>query len=180
MQPKFLSSDIYIHKKGGSMLKKKIFILVIMISIVPLFIQAESLWLCPSDFLPSHSTTKYVRSQYYLYPCDNSPFKYFYAPIHLPNNAKITSVEYYYLDNHSKSIKFNLWMVNLNTDNWKTYCFFETQDVSSEIRNKKLIPYGKLKIKNANFSYIMQIQFTAADSSVPGKLHLKGVKINYK
>lgn len=162
------------------MLKRKIFIFVMMISIVPLFIQAESLWLCPSDFLPSHSTTKYVRSQYYLYPCDNSPFKYFYAPIHLPQNSKITSVEYYYLDNHSKSIKFNLWMVNLNTDYWKTYCFFETQGVSSEIRNNKVIPYGKLKIKNANFSYIMQIQFTASDPTVPGKLHLKGVKINYR
>ena len=141
--------------------------------------QADSLMLTGSDFIvgqPNNSGTNcYIGWEVFNYT--GADYRYFFAPVHLPTGAKVTSVVVYYEDDSTGYINIQMERRNMyslvtqDMANWNT-----TGDMSG-VQNHKISPIMYWTINNEGYTYWMSLWFSDPNASVD--LMIYGVKINY-
>jgi len=147
----------------------------------PNFARADSVVLAPNDFFPLSDDALFQSSIDGLFVESGSPSGVFYAPVKLPEGAKITSVVLFYKDDSSSgNIEINLWKKNIYTlDNTMMATWTSSADTAAVPLIHKLSPiYGGNSVNNGGYFYIVRIQFS--DPGAFADCMLYAVKIMYK
>jgi len=143
------------------------------------------------EFQPGNNLQTYAKDVNVVTPDGgNAPF---YAPIHLPDGAQITSVDYYYIDGSPNyNIRFSFNSYSINTEN--TLDFLKTFNTSGSIpgvlRSSGALALNGGVVTANNFPKYYYILATPVDNSNTitswpnqlagqGSLSIKGVRIVY-
>jgi len=142
--------------------------------------QARALFLSPADFNQNQDENDYLLDSKYLYLKNGSSSRLFYAPIHLPQDAKITSIIVFYYDNHNPgNVTATLYKVNAYTEAVISLGTFTSSGVSGIVQSHKISPLiGGNKIDNGGYFYCLCLDFTNA--SAGENVRIYRVKINYQ
>ena len=136
---------------------------------------ADSIVLCASDFTsgqPNHDGSDF----YTGWEIDNhagSTYWQYFAPVHLPQDAQVTSVVLFYEDNSAGSVRIRMQRRNLYTDAIQNMIDGTTSGAVSGTRNTKYQPVSYGKINNGGYAYWVYLYFNDTDVAV------KAVKIIY-
>jgi len=141
---------------------------------------ADSIILGPNDFVPESDTTKYFHSTEILYAKAGSGNGEFYAPVHLPDGANITSVVLFYKDSSiTGSVEMLMYKKNIyNLDSIVMCYYFSTQSTPGLFIQKIAPITGGNKVNNSGYFYNVKIQFP--DTSLGDECAVYAVKIMYK
>ena len=93
-----------IFKQGTKTMRKNVILFFGLISLIVFFPSravSDSIILSPCDFNQAQDDNDYWLDLESLYIKSGSSTSHFYAPVHLPQNAQVTSVVLFYKDNHS-------------------------------------------------------------------------------
>ena len=156
----------------------------------PILVNAEHLFLGPSDFALKKSHTDAVITTEAIYieswSIDNS-FT-FSAPVHLPEGANIKAMAIFFKDNQSTAridvemIRHNRYQGTTQTIIPKLTPPWSTTDGAADLRNYKIsyITTAYSKIYNGSFTYHVKIDFVATGGTFSwSDLKLYGIKIFY-
>jgi hypothetical protein len=163
-------------------MKKKIlwmFGLTVLLIGVPSAVMADSLLLGPHDFHPVEEDTVYLRNELHLYLMPSSTSYGFFAPVHLPQNAKITSVVIFYYDGADpEDIHIYLEKINKYNKSGTTMADWNTLGQTFSDQIHKIFPIiGGNSIDNGGYTYYVKVSFS--HSSGGANLKLYAVKIIY-
>ena len=143
----------------------------------PGILLADSILLGPNDFHPLSEDTVYEKSDMHIYLMPASSEYSFSAPVHLPQDARITSiVVFYYDDSGPENLIIALRKINVYT---KTETFLATwastgQTPSNQVY--KITPItGGNRVDNGGYIYNVAADFSG--SSAQTLLKLYAVKI---
>ena len=161
----------------------KIFIILgisLSIFLLPILSYADSLILSPVDFLPALSGTEYEAGNSSLVVKPASPFTGFWAPVHLPDGAKITSVVVFYRDSSAVgNMLVSLFKCNIYTESQDIMASWISSSDSLAYQNHKISPItGNNSVNNNGYCYMVLCSFT--DASVGNQVKLHKVKILYQ
>ncbi|MFQ6083217.1 MAG: hypothetical protein ACE5WD_07655 [Candidatus Aminicenantia bacterium] len=151
--------------------------LVSLFFLFPVLIHADELMLGPADFLPYMDDNDYYQSGEYLYSVSGATNRYFYAPVHLPQNAKVTSVTLYYWDDDAGYVQLYFFKENMYNANLYTLCSYSTTGATNAWRYTKISPISYNTINNGGYTYFIRIYLSS--STAGSGLRLHGVKILY-
>jgi len=142
-------------------------------------VQADSLMLAASDFVPGQPNHPDLDcyTGWELYNYSGAGYRYFFAPVHLPQGAQVTSIVVYYQDNSSGYIDIFMERYNMYTLNCQQMGQLETSGEMSGFRNSKISPISYWTINNEGYVYWMKLWFSDADANTD--LTIYGIKINY-
>ena len=143
---------------------------------------ADSIIIGPTDFIPENSEATYdIPSGWYLHAQSGSQERHFYAPVHLPHNAVISSVIVFYYDNDSGSISFSMKRNNLYADHQdkfeQTLCSWESTGAEAMAKSHKISPIAYSTVNNGGYIYRLDIYFSSETAG--DLLSIGGVKIIY-
>jgi hypothetical protein len=154
---------------------KKFIILGISLSIflLPILSYADSYILSPADFLPNNEQTDYYAGLDYLNVKTTSTNYFFWAPVHLPDGAKITSVVVFYTDESATyNVSVTLFKKNLYTGSFTMMAHWISSSDSPSYQNHKISPItGGNTVNNGGYAYVLRCYFTSADAGYDVKLH---------
>jgi hypothetical protein len=147
---------------------------------IPHLAQADSLFLSPCDFNPESEDASYTMSFTYLYVDSGSTYVGFFAPVHLPEGTKVTSVVVFYEDNHATgNLGFYLRKINAYTNSNTNMANWTSSGTSPGLASHKISPIvGGNVINNGGYIYVAKIFFTL--NTAGPNVFLRRVKINYK
>jgi hypothetical protein len=162
---------------------KKIILLIIGISVLLVGISkvplADSIMLGPYDFHPKEKDTVYSRNGLHMYLDPTSTSYEFFAPVHLPQDAIITSVVVFYYDAAApEDLNITLEKVNKYNKAETTMADWSTSGQTFSDQIHKISPItGGNKVDNGGYIYFVTAFFS--DSSAETTLKLYSVKIIY-
>ena len=141
--------------------------------------QADSLMLAASDFIPAQPNDPGLDCYigWHLYNYSGATYRHFFAPVHLPQGAQISSVVVYYKDNCSGSVNIQLERRNMYTLTVQEMAEWDTEGEVDGLRNYKITPVLYWTINNEGYCYWVYLYFN--DSSAGEDLIIYGVKLNY-
>jgi len=136
-----------------------------------------SIILNPSDFNQYQDDNDYAYDEDYLFCRAGSSGRLFYAPVHLPHDARITSVVAFYMDNDaSGNVEVIMYKRNIYTRDYTEMCYHMSSGASSGIQRYKMAPIMSNRIDNGGYVYNVRVHFTD-----PGEnTRLYRIKILYK
>ena len=138
---------------------------------------ADSIFLTANDFDSIYDDNEggsYYAGDY-LYPETDSTYNHFFAPVHLPQGAQITSVVVRYQDNATGYIRVRMVRRNMyaNTSQWM--CDWSSSGASSAWQGHKITGLTYWTVDNSGYGYNMWIWFSESSTS----LRVEGIRINY-
>ena len=141
--------------------------------------QADSLMLTASDFIPGQPGDSGVDCYigWTLYNHVGATYRYFFAPVHLPQGAQVTSVVVYYEDDSTGYIEVDLTRRNMYSLTVQDMTDWATTGDTPGLRNTKISPVLYWTINNEGYVYFVYIYYSDADAG--SDLSIYGVKINY-
>jgi len=169
-------------KQGTKTMMKNIVLFFGFISLIVFYSSSafsDSIILSPCDFNQAQDDNDYLLDLESLYVKSGSSTSHFYAPVHLPQNAQVTSVVLFYKDNHSSgNIQIKLLKINAYTEAEVEMAEFTSSGSSSERQTHKITPItGGYRINNTGYVYNCYLNFT--DSSADDAVKVFLIKINY-
>jgi hypothetical protein len=161
------------------MKKFSILVFVAVFLLFPVFVLADSLVLTGADIVPVYSDTQYNKGNVFMYLENGSPSNLFIAPVHLPENAQVTSVVVFYGDfDPTGELSVNMWKTNIYTGASYPMGTWTSSGTPGQTTHKIApISYG-VSINNSGYAYTFTLNFTSntADTNV----RLYKLKINYR
>ena len=149
--------------------------LALIFLFTPVLLQGKQIVIGAADFIPS-ANEAYYQDGAQFYKKNTASLFAFYAPVHLPQGAKVKSVTLYYLDNHSGGeVQFSLRRQDPSIHWSWTMCYYFTQGYSNSVRSQTITTISDNKIDNRKYSYYIQVYFSQPESL----LRFFGVKIKY-
>ena len=154
--------------------------LVLIVLIINTIAGADSIILSPCDFNQAEDDNDYFLDLTSLYSQAGSTARVFFAPIHLPQDAYLTSVVVFYKDNHATgNVEVSLLKCNAYTEALTEMATYTSSGSSSSRQSYKISPIrGGNSINNSGYSYNCYVNFTDASAGENVKVYL--VKINYQ
>ena len=174
------------------MLKKtSLFMVLVFLVIFSGVVSADSLFLGPDSFQHyedwSGGWKDVRRSLTDLRPIDyyTTSIIFLWAPIQLPEGAKITSMVVFHYDNNNHSkIKVEIVRFNRYGNSWQTIIpeWISTDSTTDpKITKRKNVDWAYNKILNGSCTYHVKLKFVISDTTDGWTdLRLYGVKIFYK
>jgi len=160
----------------------------ILLLLAPAVVSAfEVLFIGPDNFIrqKSHSDAVIKAASIYIESWSIDTSFYFFAPVQLPEGAKISSMVVFFMDNQPDcAIKVELFRQNRYGGTQDTIIpVWTTTDDSATYRTHKLtnVDYSYNKILNNSCTYHVKVRFYTGES-VPdwSALKLYGIKIFYQ
>jgi len=173
-------------KRRTKMLKKtSLFIVLVFLLVFSGFVSADTLFLGPDSFQRYNSNTFVTRSSSEL-NADNSLGSYYlYAPILLPDGAKINSMVIFHYDNNSDSnISVKIIRENRYDNSQQTIIpTWSSTDSATDpkITKRTNVNYTYNKILTASCTYHVELRFVdpTTDPYDYSNLRFYGIKIFY-
>lgn len=146
--------------------------------LVPVMARADYITLYPHDFVPNGKTGTYWTPGEHLELDTGQPASYFYAPLHLPDNAKITAMTVFFEDNSTSNLSVYIWRDLLYSTGVNTIVGWISSGATAGLQNEKTtsVNFAFNKILNSGATYIIQVYFTGGDGS---NLRFHAVRIFY-
>jgi hypothetical protein len=139
--------------------------------------QADSIMLTASDFVPAQPANTGLDCYigWHLYNYSGATYRHFFAPVHLPQGAQVTSVVVYYEDDSTGYISVELERRNMYSLTVQEMADWDTTGDVSGLRNYKIQPILYWTINNEGYVYFVYLYFSDTGSD----LTIYGIKINY-
>lgn len=131
----------------------------------------------PTNAQVYNSNTSFIKTNVAFYVSETSTNP-FYIPINIPVGASVTSMTYYYLDNSTTDIHFELLFSNIATGSNQSYvgASFESSGTSTEVQSQT-INFSFTIAADRNYSfYVFPANGTWPSDNT---LSFRGVKITY-
>jgi hypothetical protein len=146
--------------------------------IFPFLVRADSLILSGADFVPVEDTTYYAKGTFFMYLKSGSPDRTFVAQIHLPQDARVTSMVVFYQDfDATGNLHIYLVKQNVYTQNYDDMVDWESSGTPGYTSHKISPILAGNKIDNNGYSYTCELRFTSSTADVNVRLYK--IKINY-
>ena len=138
---------------------------------------ADSIMINASDFVcgEDHTTGVDFYCGWYLHNNAGATYRDFFAPVHLPEGAQVTSLIVFYKDNSPSYINVRMARNNMYTNNVQTMAEWNTTGQINGWRTYKMQPVNYNGINNDGYGYFVYLYFVGTDQ----ELKLRGVRINY-
>jgi hypothetical protein len=166
---------------GGTMKKTffSIFMTVGLFIFIPGIAQADSYMITASDFIPGQPDDSGLDCYigWHLYNHSGATYRHFFAPVHLPDGAQITSVVVYYEDDSTGYISVELERRNMYSLTVQEMADWDTTGDTAGLRNHKISPILYWTINNEGYVYFLYLYFS--DGSAGSDLTIYGIKLNY-
>ena len=148
--------------------------------VFPMVVQGDSIILSPADFNQNEDDNDYFFDTGSLYVRVGCTHRYFSAPIHLPQNAAVTSVVVFYMDNDiNGNVQVNFYKKNAYTEALTPMASYTSSGASPSYQNHKIAPIvGGNRIDNGGYTYNCRVYFTNANADE--NVQLCYVKILYR
>ena len=158
------------------MTKRAIVFLGVLFFLLPMLVHAGVLILGPADFQPYSDNNDYFMNSERLYSESGAIYRYFYAPVHLPDGAKITRVLISYYDNSASSIEVSMFRMNIWGGN-SQQMFSSSTTGEADYMRKDTVVGSTISYKWINgkkYIYSCRVYFSSGGSN----LKLYAVKID--
>jgi len=128
-------------------------------------------FICSSDDFPGYSYTADI-----LKSSTGSTCTHFFAPVHLPHGAKVTSMVIFFYDN-SVTGDIEIYLVRENPYTRVMQCMVGavTNEYQDSDEHGKVYPVTYWKIDNSGYAYYLWVYFTEGSDN----LEIHKIKINY-
>ena len=140
-------------------------------------VYADQITINPADFVPGqpgHSGLDcYIG--WVVKPYSASTYNHFFAPVHLPDGAQVTSMVVFFEDDSTSSFKIDLSRRNLYSGTVQDMATWTTTGDTSGLRNYKVSPMLYWTINNGGYFYFLYLYFYSSTED----LQLYAVKIFY-
>ena len=145
--------------------------------LLPLLVHADVLILGPADFLPYADNCNYSMNGRYIYSALGASCRSFYAPIHLPDGAKISRVLISYYNNSTTYTEVDMHRMNIWSGSVQTMFSSYTYGGADQIRKKTVVgsTISYKWINGLKYIYYLKLYFNKSGSD----LRLYAVKIEY-
>ena len=134
---------------------------VTLISPFPALILADSMILSPCDFNQNEDDNDYWFDTGSLYVKAGSFARRFTAPVHLPQNARVTSIIVFYKDSYlDGNVEVKFRKRNAYTESEMIMASFKSSGAVPGKRSEKIFPIRYPKIDNRGYTYNVSVYFT--------------------
>ena len=163
-------------------MRKKLFLFLLAAGIIISLTgtaHSDSLMIPASTFIPggpNHPGLDSYNGEE-LFNYFGATYTLFFAPVHLPQNAQVTSVVVYYQDNSAGHINIQFERRNLVSLAVHDLAEWDTEGEVSGLRNHKISPISYGMINNEGYTYWLFLRYS--DGSAGTDLTIYGIKINY-
>lgn len=136
----------------------------------------------PSEFVPNGHTDPYLQTGVFIQmDSGGTVSSFFYAPLNLPDNAKITGMTVYYRDNSSKNIyitvlkekQYDTGQLAVGIINWNSVGAVD----SNQISKTTSVDFSFNKVVNSGSVYTIEVHFSNGGDGI--NLRLNAIKIWY-
>ena len=138
---------------------------------------ADSIFLTASDFdlgYDDNDGGSYYAGDY-LHPENDSTYNHFYAPVHLPHGAQITSIVVRYYDNSTGHVLVRMRRRNMYNNTSQNMCDWSSPGTSPDWQGHKIAGLTYWTVDNSGYGYYIWIYFSENTSN----LMVEGIRINY-
>jgi len=160
---------------------KKLFPISLMIVATIMFLSplasADSVMINASDFVcgEDHVAGVDFYCGWYLHNNIGATYRDFFAPVHLPEGAQITSLIVFYEDNSPSYINVRMARNNMYTNTVQTMAEWNSTGQVNGWRTYKMYPVNYRGISNSGFGYVLYLHFGSSDD----ELKIRGVRVIY-
>jgi hypothetical protein len=136
----------------------------------------------PCEFVvaqPGTSDTIHFYHGAYLGQYSDATYRYYFAPVALPQGVRITSVVVFYEDEHvTTNFRVQMWRKNMYTALGQSMCQWTSSSSTPGVKNHKISPISYGIVNNGGYTYYLIVNFTASSNQDDIQIH--GIRINYK
>jgi hypothetical protein len=143
----------------------------------PQMTYSYSLLFGPSLFSPRSNYVDYFQDATELYVNPGSVDRSFTAPVFIPHTARVQSLVFFFKDNSTASLQFQMRRINIYDGRENVMCSLSTVGNISDWQRTKITRISKRDINNNGFLYYFSLRFS---EGMGNTLALRAIKINYE
>ena len=131
---------------------------------IPMQLSTATLNIAAITALPFNDQCQYARYNGELWPATTTTWRTYYAPVYLPNDARIKALTLFYRDNVAGYIEFKLIRRNTYTGAIQTIVSHQSTVNTSvdQIIKVTSVNWAINKINNSGYTYYLEIFFSEA------------------
>ncbi len=154
--------------------------LILALLFIPIMVRADYVTIYSEEFQEKGNTDPFINAAVLYIQSGGTVSSLFYAPLHLPDNAKIVAMTVFFVDQSSKDFQVRIWRTKLYSVDVSQIVSWSSSGAIMGLRNDKTtnVNFAYNKIMNSGATYHIEVTFPNGGDAT--NLVLYAVRIFYK